>query len=95
MGEAPLKDILKNVIKELKGSNKGGKIVSLWKDTVGAEVAEHTRPVSFAKGRLVVNVSDSSRLYELTLRRAKIIETLNKTVKRGKIKEVRFKIGEV
>ena len=67
----------------------------VWEKVVGKNVFKYTRPVTLKSGRLVVNVSDSSRLYELTLKRRELIKDINKHLKKKKIKEIRFKIGEI
>lgn len=96
-GAAPLKDILKGIISRLE-KDRGGEgpgVLEAWKKAVTAGAAKHTRPVSLKAGRLVVHVTDSSRLYNLTLEKQKIIRKLNGYLKKKKIKEIRFKIGEV
>ena len=103
--KAPLKDLIKGIIGKLEKEGKGPEhgIVPTWEKVVGKKIAKHTKPVTFKAGRFVVNVSDSSRLYELTLKRQTLICELNKELKKKKvlrgrtktIKEIRFKIGEV
>ncbi|MCX5715975.1 MAG: DciA family protein [Candidatus Omnitrophica bacterium] len=101
-GVEPIKDIIKKVISELDGS--AGKkeekkltqedITAMWAGAAGRVAARHSRPASLRKGRLVVNVSDSSLLYDLTLRKTQILESLAKELK-GKIQDVQFRIGDV
>ena len=93
----PLKNVIKDIINQLeKGQKEGpGELITAWGKALDKVFSEHTRLVTLKSGRLIVNVSDSSRLYELTLKRREIIKNLNKHLKKKKIKEIRFKIGEV
>ncbi|NQT21885.1 MAG: DUF721 domain-containing protein [Candidatus Omnitrophica bacterium] len=94
---APLKDVLKGLIDKIE-KKEGGRDVDffeLWKGAVGKDASEHTKPKNLRSGKLSVNVSDSSRLYELTLKKNEIIRRLNKQLKTKKIKEIRFRIGEI
>ena len=95
--DAPLKDVLKGIISKLEKGQKGAhdELIASWEKVVGKDAFKHTKLVSLKGGRLVVNVSDSSRLYELTLKRREIIKAINRKRKKKKIKEIRFKIGEI
>ncbi|MFH1790441.1 MAG: DUF721 domain-containing protein [Candidatus Omnitrophota bacterium] len=90
-----LKDILRNVIGRIEHAGHGPEISSLWAEAVGEDLAAHSRAVSCDKGRLVVNVSDSARLYELTTRRQELIKTMNERLTKSRIREIRFKIGDI
>ena len=92
-----LKDLVKGVIKDLTG---GGRLTeeevnTAWSSAVGKRAARHTRPVSLKKSRLVVNVDGSGWLYELTLKKRDILKRLEGRLKDQKVKEIRFRIGEV
>jgi len=93
----PLKDVIKGIIGNLekKKESKDNKVIAAWKNVLEKDAWKHTKPVSIVAGRLIVNVSDSSRLYELTLKRRDILNNLNKEIGEKSIKEIRFKIGEV
>lgn len=93
--EKPLKNIVSGIIRKLEKKEKEGALLAAWQKAVGKAAGAHTKPVSFKTGRLVVNVSDSSRLYNLTLKRKEIVEDLNRILKKKKIKEVRFRIGQI
>ena len=93
----PLKDVIKGLIERIE-KKEGGKDVDffeVWRKAAGRDAAEHTKPKNLRFGKLSVNVSDSSRLYELTLKKNEIIKRLNKLLKTKKIKEIRFRIGEI
>ncbi len=82
---APLKDAIKNIIRKLEeGAKKDSELISIWEKVVGKDASKHTKPRSLKSGRLVVNVSDSSRLYDLTLKRQELIKAINRQMKREK-----------
>ena len=95
--EKPLKNILKGIVGKLEERESKGhsELISIWEKVLGKDASKHTKPRSLKFGRLVVNVSDSSRLYELTLKRQELIKAINKQLKRKTIREIRFKIGEI
>jgi len=91
------KAIIKTVIKAL---GPGGRIseeemAGAWEEAVGAQAATHTRPVALRRGELIVNVDGSSWLYELTLRKREVLEKLASRLKGRKLKNIRFRIGEL
>lgn len=91
-----LKDIVSGIIKKLtKKEEKKQALKEAWEKAAGKEAAEHTKPNPVRKGRLVINVSDSARLYELTLRRKDILDALNSSIGKGKLKEIRFRVGDI
>lgn len=100
--ERPLEDVVRGVIS--KFDNPTGltqeKISEIWEDVAGKKASMHSRPTSFKRSRLVVNVDGSSWLYELTLRKQKLLKKLEKAfVKQGRgekrPKDIQFRIGEV
>jgi len=91
----PLKDVLQGVMKKLDSGELAAEIINAWEKIIDTKDKKHTKPVSFKQGRLVVIVSDSSRLYDLTVKKKEIINIINAHLRKGKIKEIRFKIGEI
>ena len=92
--EKPLQETLKKLLEKLDRSKKENDVVRAWEEALGRDIARHTKLVSLKNGKLVANVSDSSRLYELSLKKRHIVAELNKRVNK-KIKEIRLKIGEI
>lgn len=94
---APLAQILNKVIKDMAGPKRltAEEIASAWKYAAGKAAAKHTKPVSIKKGQICINVDRSSWLYELTISKKKILEKLNGKLKKKKIKDIRFRIGEI
>ena len=93
----PLAGALKNVLKNLSGKRPGEEeIGGLWARAAGEKAALHSRPVSFRKSVLVVNVDVSGWLYELTLRKKEILAELAKDLKgKKRVKDIRLRIGVV
>ncbi|UCD54658.1 MAG: DUF721 domain-containing protein [Candidatus Omnitrophota bacterium] len=92
-----LKDIVKKVITDLEKREKEElDVCKIWEKVAGKKASKHTKPAFLKSKRLVVNVSDSSWLYKLTMEKDKLIQGFNKDLKgRKKIKELQFRIGEV
>lgn len=96
-GSAPLGELVKKVIKKLGGKGHLGEeeIINAWAFVVGRKAARHTKPVSFRKSVLLINVNESSWLYELTIRKKEILKGLAARLEGKKLKDIRFRIGEV
>lgn len=92
----PLEGVLKDIIKAMggKGRLSEEEVISAWKGAVGESAAKHSRPASFKKSILIVNVNESSWLYELTLKKKDILKKLEGIPKGKKIKDIRFRIGD-
>jgi len=85
------------VIDGLCGAERFGEeeIALAWKEAAGDKAARNSKPVSFKKAGLVVNVANSSWLYELTVCKKEILKKLETVLKGKKIKELRFRIGDI
>jgi predicted nucleic acid-binding Zn ribbon protein len=94
---SPLENILKDVIKNLSRKRPGEEeIGDAWAKAAGEAAARHSRPVSFRKSVLVVNVDGSSWLYELTTQKRGILATLERDLKgKKRVKDIRFRIGDI
>jgi predicted nucleic acid-binding Zn ribbon protein len=93
----PLEKVLKDVIKDLSGKERFGEeeIAGAWEAAVGAAAAKHSRPVSFKKATVTVNVDRSGWLYELTVQKKEILKKLEERLGAKKIKDIRLRIGEI
>lgn len=93
----PLEGLLKNIIRRI--SDKGGlteeDVRAAWENAVGGKAARHSRARSLKGSRLIVNVDDSSWLYELTVQKKEILKKLGEILKGNKIKDITFRIGEM
>lgn len=94
---SPLSDLIKGLISSLGSKERLSEedIAAAWTDAVGAKSAKHSRPVSLKKSGLVVNVDGSGWLYELTIKKKDILEKLAGSLKGKKIKDIRFRIGDI
>jgi len=93
-----VKSIIKGIISNLEEKEeKEENIIKLWEDAAGVEIAKHTKPISFRRKKLLVNVDNSSWLYKLTLEKNTLIDKFNLKVskKQKKIKELQFRIGKI
>jgi len=93
--DGSLKNILTQLIEKLGTDSQPVRIKSAWQKIAGSVFADFTEPVSFTGGRLVIAVSDSTRLYELSLRKNDLRESINAALGKKVIKEIRFKIGTI
>jgi len=93
----PLEKLLKDVLKKLGGKRPGEEeIAGAWARAAGETAAQHTRPVSFQKAVLIVNVDASTWLYELTTRKREILARLaGELTGRKRVKDIRFRIGDI
>jgi predicted nucleic acid-binding Zn ribbon protein len=67
-------------------------VVPDWADLVGPAIAGVTRPVSVARGIMVVAVRSSAWLSELHMMERQILRKLNAGRERGRLKRLRFVI---
>lgn len=69
-------------------------VIPEWAERVGAGIAAVTTPLRVNNGVLFVAVRSSAWLMELKLIEGEIIRRLNAGRKKGKIKKIRFVMGE-
>ena len=93
----PLEGALKNIISSLSAGDKFTEeaLSAAWDDIVGKKGASHSRPKLLRGSRLIINVDDSSWLYELTIQKKELIKKLGEKLKTKKIREITFRIGEL
>ena len=91
-----IESIVKKVIKNLsaKGRITEEEINKAWETAAGPEAARHSRPISIRKSVLLVNVGNSSWLYELTTKKRDILKKLEGRTGAKRLKGLRFRIGE-
>jgi len=94
---AQLKSIVKKIISGLEEREKeDADILKLWEMAAGKKASKYTKPVFLKSKRLIVTVSNSSWLYNLTLEKNKLLQKINSGLKtKKKIKELQFRIGQV
>ena len=90
-------DVVKNVISSLKKREKEElNVFTAWEKAVGKKAAKHSKPALLKAKKLIVNVTDSTWLYKLSLEKGKLLCKFNDGLEsRKKAKEIRFRIGKV
>ena len=94
-----IKDVVAGILASLSGEKEKKVLFEedincIWKDAVGEKAFRYSHPTSFKKGRMVVVVSNSAWLHEITFRKIKIMKRIGSKLGE-EIKEIRFKIGEI
>jgi predicted nucleic acid-binding Zn ribbon protein len=68
-------------------------VFTRWSEALGEPLARNIRPVAVHHGVLVIAVKDSVWLQELQFMKADMKKKLNRTLGRGVITDLRFKVG--
>ncbi len=95
-GPTPLEEALEGY---LAGSGLAEKlaaasVVPQWAERVGAGIADVAKPLRVSDGTLLVAVRSSAWLMELRLMEAEILRRLNEGRERGRIRQIRFVMGD-
>lgn len=70
------------------------RLLSEWPDVVGEHMARVSRPRLSQGPELVIEVSSSPWLNELSLRRGELLEKINRHLGRHKVRKLRFRLME-
>ena len=89
--------IISQLIKKLDTKTHGSiqEIVQAWQNAVEAKALPHTKPVAIKQNILTIEVDSSTWLYFLSLKKKNILENMKKILGKGKIEDIRFRIGEI
>ncbi len=92
-----IKDVLGTVLEQLRSKKPHplAQLLQEWKKVAKGKIAAHTKPVAWKNKCLIVNVDSSGYLYELNLQREKILNKLKERLGKGKVSQLRFKIGAI
>lgn len=93
-----MRGVVDTLLKKWEGGTlkKANKVKEAWRESLPEHEVKKTRPVAIKKSVLTVIVENSSWLYSLTLRKRKIIRDFNNNYEsEKKIKDIRFRIGEL
>ncbi len=71
------------------------RIWDIWEDAVGNPIATNAKPDSFKDGTLIVNVSSSTWIHQLTFLEKEMVLNINKHLDQPLVKKIRFKIGRI
>lgn len=65
-------------------------ILNIWKECVGEAIAKYSSPLEIRKNKLFVRVENAAWRYELSLKKAQIIDKLNNSLKKKLIRDIIF-----
>jgi predicted nucleic acid-binding Zn ribbon protein len=90
-----IKDIVNDVIGKISKEKPGAgdKLQRIWHNLLGKKELQHTNLVGVKDGQLSVYVDSSAWLYQMNIRKHKILERLQEEI--PDIKGIRFKLGKV
>lgn len=97
-GAEGIKDVVGSFLKKLEGgaAKKGNAVVEAWQSVAGDSAKDHSQPVSFRRGKLVIVVENSVWLYKMTLEKRILLKKFNEKYEgRKKAEEIRFRVGVV
>ena len=92
-----IKDILSKLITKIqrRGPGTKEKISNAWQRAAGEKAEPHSRPVTIKRKILTVEVDSSTWIYALNLKKKNILDYLKKELGEDKIKDVRFRMGDI
>ncbi|MBI4845031.1 MAG: DUF721 domain-containing protein [Candidatus Omnitrophica bacterium] len=91
-----IKEVLETLIKEYEPQRESAqeKILKHWEIIVTPQAQQHCRPALIKNGTLLIIVSNSAWLHELTVKKNEILEKIKNITKEVSIKDIRLKIGK-
>ncbi len=91
-----IRGILRNVISQEGMERKLDECEALlvW-DDVAPTLAVRTQPVAISRGRLVINVTDSVILHQLTFYKKEYVDKINLMLGRRIVRDITFRVGNV
>lgn len=91
-----VEEILNQFFKERKKAGKSleSRIIDQWPEIIPQEAQEHTKPITIKNKTLIIAVSNSAWLYQLTLKKAEILKAVKNLFNSKDIEDIRFKIGK-
>ncbi len=90
-----IKSIVNNVLQQLSSNNRRPQeeILKIWQDVLGNKAAKHTKIMGIKNTKLMVNVDSSVWLFQLHLRRSRLLEKLRGIM--NDLEGINFRIGKV
>ena len=90
-----IKDVVHQVIGQLAGkqANSNDDIQNIWPRVLSKQELPHARLVSFKEGTLVVYVDSPAWLFQMNLRKGKILDLLKESI--PDVKRISFRVGKV
>ncbi|MBU0533981.1 MAG: DUF721 domain-containing protein [Candidatus Omnitrophica bacterium] len=96
-GPEPLSKILEKIWKKIEKQKEEKTEIAQVLDklnlVLGKNISSHAKPYKIYKKKLIIVVNSPVYLQELLFKKEKIIEAVNQTFGKEKIKEVNFRVG--
>ena len=91
-----VKSILQDVLsrEELSKKMEECKALLLWND-VASNLAARTEPTGIRQGKMIVRVTDSVILHQLTFLKSKFIHKINLMMGKRVVKDIIFRVGKI
>jgi len=92
-----LGDVLQRALKrrEVFVPFEDQKLLEIWRQSVGPQIAIRTHPENIKRGTLFVKVATSVWMQELQYMKKEIIERINRLYGQESVQNIRFVIGEI
>ena len=90
-----VKDVIDNILNNYSRGKASlqVRIVQKWDKIVPKEAKNYTRPISIKNKVLIVLVTNSAWLHQLTIKKNEILKKIKKIFHTNDILDIRFKIG--
>lgn len=91
-------DVIGSVLRGLGIEERSpqARIMGVWQQAVGADIAAHTRPAEMKRGILIVHVDSSPWFTEISRNhKNRILTKLKELVGDKDITDVKFRVGEI
>ena len=90
-----IKGVLEHLVQDIEKKGPGTKdaVFGAWNKIVGTEGIRYSRPVGLRKQILTIEIDNSVWFYALNLKKASILKDLSLYLKKEKIKDVKFRMG--
>lgn len=70
-------------------------IFTVWPTVVGPQLAGQAHPQRFANGKLIVHVTNSLWLYQMTMMRPRLLAALRAAIAPGELREIVLRVGPI
>ncbi len=90
-------DLIPRVLEEagLSETSLGMRLMRVWDDALGPELAPHCRPERVRRGTLHARVEDSAWMQRLQMEKPRVLEALSSALGEEAPSELRLRIGPV
>ena len=80
--------------RELDDASLQVKLLRLWDEAVGPELAPHCRPQGLRRGEILAHVRDSAWMQHLQLEKPRILEALKRELGDAAPTDLRLRVGD-